>query len=115
MAKSNSAFQVLFNHCCRLLLFIVATQNDKRHHDLDKSCSLDVAELTAATELVVNNINASDAETAEIRVREVNRSADERRERADARRAEGLSFVTIFTTNSAQEIYVQNTSKRQWA
>ena len=29
------------------LHFIVATQNDKRHHDLDKSCSLDVAELTA--------------------------------------------------------------------
>jgi len=76
---------------------------------------VEVAELTADTELVVNISIAIDAATTEISVRAVNRSEDERREGADARRAEGLSFVTIFTTNSAQEIYVQNTFKRQWA
>jgi len=76
---------------------------------------VEVAELTADTELVVNISIAIDAATTEISVRAVNRSEDECREGADARRAEGLSFVTIFTTNSAQEIYVQNTSKRQCA
>lgn len=72
-----------------------------------------VTELTAATELVVNNNIASDAMNAETSERAVKRVADERRECADAAPISGRIFVTIFTTNSAPKLYVHNMAKHQ--
>ena len=73
----------------------------------------EVTERTAETELVVNSNIASDAMNAEIKDREVNLTADERRERRDATPRIKLLFPARFTTNSAQKLYVHNVTKRQ--